>query len=103
MSEAHPKEPTADECSQHAEWHDERLGACVAFWFPQLGGYVAKAVVAPDQGCLAVWVWHDGDFPFSGDKQAPRELHVCDPEQFIALGTFLTAFLDRQPKEEAKE
>jgi len=87
-----PREPTADECSNHAiiERH------CWAVWYPQMGGYVGRAVAKRDEsGCWDVWVWHDGEFPFTGssgpydDFKKPVLVHHCEPGQFIAFGQFL--------------
>ena len=64
-------------------------------WFPQLGGYHAKMVilVMPTEeeyaNCIDAYVWHNGDFPFSeepGYPVNPRELHICDAEQWIDFG-----------------
>lgn len=86
-----PREPTSEECAAHA-----RVGEGWACWYPQMGGYVGKAVATLDHGCWDVYVWHDGDFPFSGDSVWPGEpapsptlIHHCDPGQFIAFGQFL--------------
>jgi hypothetical protein len=78
-------EPTAQECTEHAQ-----VGPGVAAWYPQMGGYVAKALAVPadDSRCLDVYVWHDGDFPF-GDGENPVELHHCNGKQFIEFGMFL--------------
>lgn len=60
-----PREPTADECTHHAI-----VDGGVAIWYPQMGGYVGKAVAfacSDEPGsCIDVYVWHDGDFPFGG-------------------------------------
>jgi len=47
-----------------------------------------------DGGCIDVWVWHDGDFPFIGrdnwgNETPPRRLHHCSGDQFIKFGEFL--------------
>jgi hypothetical protein len=95
---ATPREPTSDECSSHARIDvDGDVG--YACWYPQMGGYVAKAVAMYDGsaegGCFDVYVWHDGDFPFSEDHygipENPRELHHCSGQQFIAFGEFLVS------------
>lgn len=78
------EEPTADQCTAH-----ERVGDGYACWYPQMGGYVAKAVIVPADSCADVYVWHDGDFPFSDGSQ-PTELHHCAGQQFVDFGNFLT-------------
>jgi hypothetical protein len=88
-----PPEPTAEQCSHGADVSGGR--AC---WYPQMGGYVGKAVAAldKDEDCIMVWVWHDGQFPFrslddrdDGPPRSPVLLHHCDPVQFIRFGQFL--------------
>lgn len=104
-------EPTAEQCSTHAaiQLTDGRTG--YACWFPQTGGYSGKALAVPD---LAdddgpgdgpdVYVWHDGEFPFSdgspgpwGDPRGPAVLHFCDPAQFVSFGLFLASIEDGTP------
>lgn len=60
------REPTHDECKAHARiaLDDGKTG--VACWYPQMGGYTAHAVIVLDAGCVDVYVWHDGLFPFGG-------------------------------------
>ena len=87
-----PPEPTARQCSDHATVPGGR--AC---WYPQMGGYAGKAIAAANaDGEVDVWVWHDGQFPFSslddsggGPPRSPVLLHHCDPGQFIRFGQFL--------------
>ena len=80
--------PTPDQCTQHAEieCRGSRAWAC---WYPQMGGYAARAVVIPERngGCFTVLVWHDGEFPFAAGE--PARLHHCDPEQFVTFGRFV--------------
>lgn len=67
----------------------------MALWYPQMGGYAAKAVTVllASDSCHDLYVWHDGDFPFSGDEdRAPIQLHHCDPEQFRLLAEQLGTF-----------
>lgn len=63
-------------------------------WYPQMGGYVAKAVIEfaavsgdgeSGAGCFDALVFHDGDWPFKTDRE-PRGLHHCAAEQFIEFG-----------------
>lgn len=91
-----PSEPTGDQCSDRA-----RVGENLwAFWWPQMGGYHAKAVVRsePDGCCQDVWVWHNGEFPFSDEhpdpdrgepRRSPARLHIGDPEDWEEMGRFL--------------
>jgi hypothetical protein len=83
------REPTHDECKAHARiaLDDGKTG--VACWYPQMGGYTAHAVIVLDAGCVDVYVWHDGLFPFRGDEQSPVELHHCDGGQFVQFGMLI--------------
>jgi hypothetical protein len=95
------REPTADECTALVEvgLGDGRTG--YACWYPQMGGYVGKCVVVPDEdGHFDAYVWHNGEFPFSGESrtfvgQNPATVHHCDPGQFIRFGEFVQSVLDR--------
>ncbi len=98
----HPPEPTADQCDENYEfsWHGKR---CMAAWYPQMGGYVGKAIVIPcadePEPCFDVYVWHDGMFPFSEDREPevnPVYLHHCLAKQFITFGQELDRFGKRQ-------
>lgn len=94
-------EPTGEQCEQIAKVFDGERNVAYALWYPQMGGYVAKAVAIFDKqwteadsgatngGCVDVLVWHDGDWPFH-DGEPPRELHHCSPEQFITFGETLS-------------
>lgn len=85
----YPREPTAEECSQHVSLGD----GWFALWYPQMGGYVGKAVARQVGECFDLYVWHDGEFPFSDDDvdgwteqpKCPVLLHHCDSEQFRRL------------------
>ena len=102
------KEPTTDQCSEEQKVYESEHKVGFALWFPQLGGYHGKAVALFDKnwkempsgsrsgGCVDIYVWHDGEFPFGGGK--PRELHLCDPEQFIQLGQTLKKLNDSNSK-----
>ncbi len=94
-----PTEPTADQCEANAKVFENDHVIGYAIWYPQMGGYVGKAVVLLDKewseqengcrfgGCFDAFVWHDGEFPFSGeDGDQPVRLHHCDPEQFVDFG-----------------
>lgn len=99
-------EPTAEQCEANAAvtLPDGRTG--YAIWYPQMGGYVGTAVVAPDGGGFEAWVWHDGEFPFTGDdpyreSTSPARLHHCNPAQFIGFGRTVERLLfetDDAPK-----
>lgn len=88
-------EPTAEECSANKKVFEDDTTIGYAIWYPQMGGYAGKAVALMDKQwtecrsgwCFDVLVWHDGEFPFSGeDGDKPCRLHHCDPEQFISFG-----------------
>jgi hypothetical protein len=105
------KLPTPDQCSglEKVFEDDDKIGYAV--WYPQMGGYVGRAVALFDKewqhseesgcsigGCIEIYVWHDGEFPFSDDgerAQQPAHLHHCDPEQFIAFGKKLKEINDK--------
>lgn len=77
-----------------------RIG--IAFWHPQWGGYGAHAVMVPsncpsgpndaamaeecppEEMCFDVYVWHNGEFPYDGDKP-PREYHYCQSAQVARM------------------
>lgn len=86
-----PKEPTAEQCTAQ-EQVGESDWAC---WYPQMGGYVGKAVVrrcltnGDMDACYDVFVWHDGEFPFTEQDGPPKLVHHCSPEQFVRFGQFL--------------
>ena len=93
----HIPEPTNEQCSSNSVVCEDDTKIGYAIWYPQMGGYVGRAVVVLDKewsdngssrsgGCFDVLVWHDGDFPFSNGLTPPIELHHCDPEQFIEFG-----------------
>jgi len=72
----------------------------LACWYPQMGGYVGRCLVevlptVPDGYCFEVYVWHDGEFPF--EEGTPRQLHHCDPEQFIHFGEIVRRFAELYP------
>ena len=83
-------EPTPDQCSNHEKVFEDDHQVGYAIWYPQMSGYVGKAVVVFPKSencwdkCFDALVWHDGDFPFKDDH--PREVHHCDPDQFIDFG-----------------
>ena len=78
------------------------VDGCMAAWYPQMGGYVARCWVS--FGCsdagpgglptsipgFDVDVWHDGDFPF--DDREPAHLHHCSAGQFIKFGQLCEKF-----------
>ena len=90
------KEPTGDQCTKKEKVFEDEDRVGYAVWYPQMGGYVGKTVALFDKhwkessggvrhgGCIDVFVWHDGDWPFGGEN--PREIHHCEPEQFIEFG-----------------
>jgi hypothetical protein len=88
------REPTHEECTKHAQVQlTDELGGW-ASWYPQMGGYVSHCVVVVDDTCVDVYVWHNGDFPFTGndgwgEAQSPALIHHCDGEQFVRFGEFV--------------
>lgn len=92
MTKYKPKEPTGEDCADLKEvWRDGREVAH-ALWFPQMGGYWGKAVAVFSKcnvgqcSNIDVYVWHDGDFPFTESGRSPRCIHFCNPDQFINFG-----------------
>jgi hypothetical protein len=92
--------PTAEQCSAKDVIEIEgRRG--VALWWPQMGGYVGKAVVFTDGECSEVLVWHDGEFPFDGtcpncgDDRRPARIHLHDPQDWVRLGRNLESALEQ--------
>ena len=94
MQGAGTEPPTAEQCSA-AEVVEIGGRRGVAFWWPQMGGYVGKAVIfAAEHCCADVAVWHDGEFPFDGTDpdRDPVRIHI-NPDEWIKLGTTLQAAL----------
>jgi len=87
-------EPTAEQCESNAIISDSEEGIVFAAWYPQMGGYCGKCLVQTvrdydESGCFDVFVWHDGEFPFSDsptDCSRPIRVHHCDADQFIEFG-----------------
>lgn len=91
-----PPYPTADECNKNEVLYEDEDVIYRACWYPQMGGYVAAAVIAFPPGvenpCFDVYVWHDGEFPFNPvtePNMEPTFLHHCNPQQFIDFGKFV--------------
>jgi len=90
------REPTCDECNRHTivDFDGHRW---MAIWYPQMGGYAGMAWAEieawSEDGppCFDILVWHDGEFAFSGEGQAPSRLHHCSAEQFIRFGETVLA------------
>ncbi len=88
------KQPTSEECTNRTLVFEDGFRRRFAFWHPQWGGYVGKAIVEIDKcssGCFVVHNWHDGDFP--RDDVIDRK-HYCDPEQLIEMGTFIKGLIN---------
>lgn len=102
----HPPEPSADDCTANTRgtWDGRPT---MALWYPRMGGYAGFAVAVLDEPCVDVYVWHDGEFPFTrADPYRGREpalLHHCDPDQFIRLGQLLDAFVDSEADDGRRE
>lgn len=96
-----PREPTSDECTANTLLYERDGTRGYACWYPQMGGYVSHAVVevwgrGPNE-CFEVWVWHDGEFPFSDETDPPRSpahLHHCMAEQFVRFGQLVGKLQD---------
>ena len=96
------KEPTLVECSHRTKVYETDKDIGFACWYPQMGGYSGKCIAifnkewtlydsgATTGGCIELYVWHDGEFPFTDEDGAPSHIHICVPEQFIELGKFLS-------------
>lgn len=92
-------EPTSEDIRQGTTYRLNDRRIVRACWYPQMGGYVAKAWIAwwpgDDAPCFYAVVWHDGDFPFGEDddrKRAPAALHHCGADQFIRFGEQVQAW-----------
>lgn len=90
-------EPTPEQCSEFAKVFDNGEFHGFAIWYPQMGGYCGKAIAVIEKswteyengscegGCVDVYVWHNGNFPFH-EGENPAIVHHCDPQQFIDFG-----------------
>lgn len=48
-------------------------------------------------GCVELYIWHDGEFPFNEDnKKQPAHIHICEPEQFVNMGKLLNKWNEEQ-------
>lgn len=104
----HPPEPTAEQCTAHAPVADFNGMKAFACWYPPMGGYVSRCVVVDtgkrddgEPGCFEVYVWHDGEFPFTADSdddyRPPAHLHHCGAEQFVEFGRTVLKFHEGNP------
>lgn len=93
------KAPTADQCNGNEQLEPIRGMSCWAAWYPQMGGYAARCIIRDcGSGCFDVYVWHDGEFPFSDespwvDDAEPVILHHCNPGQFVRFGVTVKELL----------
>lgn len=95
-------DPTSEQCNNNetVDLGDGQTG--VAAWYPQMGGYVSHCVIVPDDGCLDVYVWHDGQFPFGDEPPpwpgmphpSPVRLHHCSADSFIGFGQLCARVMD---------
>jgi hypothetical protein len=78
--------PTSEQCSANERVPNPYGGTAPAYavWWPQMGGHSGRAIITATD-CPEVFVWHDGQFPFDGDKRNPVQLHLCDPDQWVDL------------------
>lgn len=107
MSEENNKfiPPTGEQCSSNAVVYEDESQVHYALWYPQIGGYAGCAVVIIYKGnrtssCFDIYVWHDGEFPFTHGN--PAKLHHCDPEQLIRLGTKIKDLFSKSSQEKLK-
>ena len=101
------KEPSLEDCNRNSKVFDSEDQVGFACWYPQMGGYSAKAVAfftkpwggyedeSEYSGCVDVFIWHDGEFPFTGEDsqssvRAPVALHHCDIRDFVVFGEKLS-------------
>ncbi len=109
MTNETPPEPTSEQCSANAIVAEDEHTIAMACWYPQMGGYVGRSVARmhkDSDSCFDVYVWHNGEFPFSdGDPngQTPIRLHHCDPAQFVAFGEALQSLQARFESEDPEE
>jgi hypothetical protein len=97
--------PTSDECSKNEKVFainaisniEEEIG--FACWYPQMGGYCGKCIVLTEPSenncCFDVYIWHDGEFPFTEEGRNPYELHHCSAEQFIDFGNLIKNYQEK--------
>ncbi len=93
------KEPTGQQCEGNELMFEDEQSRYFACWYPQMGGYAGKAIVQidkePEPGdCFDCYIWHDKDFPFSG--QEPLRMHHCRAEQFLGFGETVLGLLSRE-------
>lgn len=91
-----PSLPTPEQCNVVARLPDHDGRPAFAIWYPQMGGYVARAVVLLEEDCFGAYVWHDGAFPFDEEYgQQPAYIHHCDPDQFISFGNAVNKMFEK--------
>lgn len=95
------QEPTCEQCSANEKVFEDDHTVSYAIWYPQMGGYVGRAIATFSkgvgaEGCFDVLVWHDGEFPFDGEGgNQPRRLHHCAADQFIDFGEKVAELQER--------
>lgn len=91
MSKLIDKAPTDEQLAGNACIVEDGR-SYIASWYPQLGGYSAKAWVefdlGPDNSCFDVHIFHDGDFP-RNDEPPSLSFHHCSADQFIRFGALV--------------
>lgn len=96
----YPPEPSHDDCTANTRGEWQGLPT-MAIWYPSMGGYVAHAVaVDTGEGDLDVYVWHDGEFPFS--DASPVRLHHCSAADFTRFGREIDTWLSKDAAPPAK-
>ena len=105
--------PTSEQCENKERVFENAHKVGYALWYPKMADALARAVAVFDKdwveqengscigGCVDVYVWHDGEFPFCGEGPESREpvlLHFCQPDMFIEFGVALTALNEHWKK-----
>jgi len=106
-------QPSGKQCDKREKVFETEYEIGYAMWYPQMGGYCGKCIVIFDKkwvkkvdygigGCIDVYIWHDGDFPFH-EGENPVELHHCDPQQFIDFGRDVKKINDKNKRNKIEE
>ena len=91
-------EPTATQCRDREKVMHDGI-EYTAFWHFQWGGYCGRALlsVMKSSDCFDVYVWHDGDFPYS--DELPKKYHYCGIDQVRDF----CKFVERKQKEKRND
>ncbi len=83
------REPNSAECFAGTTI-DTPVGEGRACWYPQIGGHAAHAIAVFTRLCWDIYIWHDGEFSFTGER--PVEMHHCEAAQFTRFGQLLESW-----------